>query len=122
MRCKAGIGVDVFDDDARAILERRGVSRILIGSQASQVIEKFRSLIGTLAFADAGLDGSALAKLLSWNELIHTTYFTVPRFRVLIAYAIAQTSGFCASDALQRHPDYVFAEQWYVAITTSTAR
>jgi hypothetical protein len=89
---------------------------------ASQVIEKFRSLIGALAFADAGLDGSALAKLLSWNELIHTTYFTVPRFRVLIAYAIAQTSGFCASDALQRHPDYACAEQWYVAITKSTAR
>jgi hypothetical protein len=39
-----------------------------------------------------------------------------------MAYAIAQTSGFCASDALQRHPDYAFAEQWYVAITTSTAR
>jgi hypothetical protein len=59
---------------------------------------------------------------LSWNELIHTTYFTVPRFRVLIAYAIAQTSGFCASDALQQHPDYAFAEQWYVTITKSTAR
>lgn len=88
---------------------------------AAQAIEKFRSLMGALVFADAGVDGSAVATLLSWNELIHTTYFTVPRFRVLMAYAIAQTAGFCASEALQQHPEYACAKQWYGAITQATA-
>jgi hypothetical protein len=53
------------------------------------------------------------------NELIHTTYFDVPRFRKLVAYAIAQSKGFNATDTFKTDPDYAVVCRWYEDLRAS---
>jgi hypothetical protein len=53
------------------------------------------------------------ASYLTWDELIHTAYFNIPRFRKLVAYAIAQADGFQATEAFKADPDYATVAGWY---------
>lgn len=83
-------------------------------TEAAKSIAKFRDAIGHLAFADAKEDkASVVETYLGWNELIHTSYFAVPRFRKLLAYAVAQCDGFRPSQAFLRDPDYHQVAAWY---------
>jgi len=60
-------------------------------------LAKFRNAISELAFIDrGGKEADNLLAYLNWNELIHTTYFFVPSFTRLVAFAIAQSDGFKA--------------------------
>jgi hypothetical protein len=83
---------------------------------AAKAIGKFRSMIGLFAFAPQPLDPLSLVDKFSWNELIHTTYFDVPEFRLLLAYCVSQCEGFSASDKLRTHPDLERVQIWYNAV------
>jgi len=58
-----------------------------------------------------------LLHYLTWDELIHTSYFSVAQFRKLVAYALSQQKGFRARPAFAQDPDFVRVTQWYGAIT-----
>lgn len=84
---------------------------------AGAALVKYRNLIGTMAFADEkDIRTTLFSEYLTWNELVHTTYFNVPRFRMLVAYAISQAEGFHATAALKNHPDYELVGRWYQQI------
>jgi hypothetical protein len=56
------------------------------------------------------------SEYLTWDELIHCTYFNVSRFRMLVAYAIAHSEGFRPSEGFKNHPDYELVAGWYEEI------
>jgi hypothetical protein len=61
-------------------------------SAASAALIKYRNLIGTMAAADEkDIRTTLFSEYLTWNELVHTTYFNVPHFRMLMAYALSQS-------------------------------
>jgi hypothetical protein len=53
-----------------------------------------------------------LSEYLSWEELVHTTYFNAPAFQRLLAYAISTADGFAATPALAGDPSYPQISQW----------
>ena len=53
-----------------------------------------------------------LNEYLSWEELVHTTYFNAPAFQQLLAYAISTADGFKATPALTGDPIYPLLHQW----------
>lgn len=84
---------------------------------ASAAIAKFR---GALQFRSGdnaiSLGRSLFADVLTWEELVHTSYFNVPRFRKLVAYALTQGGGFRATDAFKADPDYARVQGWFETI------
>ena len=54
-----------------------------------------------------------LSEYLTWEELIHTSYFQVPRFRKLVAYAISRADGFRPTEAFRADPDYELVAAWF---------
>jgi hypothetical protein len=84
---------------------------------ASVAVEKFRGMISELALSKEREANTFLfAEYLTWDELIHCSYFNVPRFRMLVAYAIAQSEGFRPTEIFKSHPDYELVAQWYEEI------
>ncbi len=85
---------------------------------AGNSIAKFRAALSELGFYRLEQGGKdALNAFLTGDELIHTTYFKIPRFRKLLAYSIAQSPGFRPSAALRNDPDFPLIEQWYRELT-----
>lgn len=87
---------------------------------AANSIAKFRAALSELAFyriQDGGRD--AFNAFLTGDELIHTAYFKIPRFRKLLAYSIAQSPGFRPSAALRNDPELPLIEQWYKELTAA---
>jgi len=81
---------------------------------AARSVAKFRSAVSELVALEHASDArQAVAKYLTWTELIHTSYFHVPGLRKLIAYAISQAPGFRATEAFTRDPDYSKVAAWY---------
>jgi hypothetical protein len=86
---------------------------------AGQSVAKFRRAVQSLAFSEEAENKSnLLAEYLSWNELIHTAYFRIPRFRKLLCYAIARSPGFRPSDQFKHDVDYALVAMWYEQIQT----
>ena len=89
---------------------------------ASVAVVKFRGLIKQLALSrDKEAKGFFFSEYLTWDELIHTSYFSVPRFRMLVAYAITNSEGFRPSAAFKNHPDYELVARWYTEIQPKKA-
>ena len=85
---------------------------------AAKAIPKFRSAAATFAMAsDAEAKTDILSEYLTWDELIHTSYFTNPYFCKLMAYSLTQADGFEATIAFQQDPYYAVAAVWYEEIT-----
>ncbi|MEM9357668.1 MAG: hypothetical protein AAGB04_15795 [Pseudomonadota bacterium] len=86
----------------------------------SQAIEKIRNSISEFALHEGseGQIGSVL-NYLTWQELIHTSYFEVPEFRVLLARAISESEGFEPSTAFRSRPDYNDVGAWLRTIEES---
>ncbi|GAG70981.1 unnamed protein product [marine sediment metagenome] len=81
---------------------------------ASKSLSKFRNAISYLAFSeDEDSRSKVLSEYLSWNELIHNSYFDIPRFRKLVAYAITQADGFRATNQFKNDTDYDVVAKWY---------
>ncbi len=81
---------------------------------AGKSIGKFRGALSELGFYRLEQGGrDTLNAFLCGDELIHTTYFQIPRFRKLLAYTIAQSPGFRPSAALRNDPDFGLIKAWY---------
>jgi hypothetical protein len=76
-------------------------------------IPRLRTAVSELIFL-AGVDNpeKIIAKYFSWNELIHTSYFAVPRFRKLLYYLIAKSDGFAPTANFLADPDYEVMGGW----------
>ena len=86
---------------------------------AAESIAEIREALNKIAFSESHEDANDLVtKYLTWKELVHTTYFHIPRFRKLVAYAVAQADGFKASDTFLADPDYNLVAGWYEEIAT----
>lgn len=92
---------------------------ILSDRDAAASLSRFRRTLNDFAFSEAGPNkADALGHYLSFNELVHTAYFRVPRFRKLVCYALSRSPGFRAGDAFKRDPDYALMGQWLEAMRT----
>ena len=88
---------------------------------ASKTISDLRRKISLLISSIGQHDvSSASDNVLTWNELIHTTYFKVPEFRALLCIAIARAKGFTASDLLMRDTSVANVENWLTSIQERT--
>ena len=67
-----------------------------------------------------GQIGSAL-NYLSWQELIHTSYFEVPAFQKLVARAIVSGDGFKPTSAFQADPQFDQSGQWLQMVEASSS-
>ena len=77
-------------------------------------LSKLRSSIHRLAFAEDDRSQSDLvSEYLTWDELIHTAYFKVPRFNKLVSYAIASSEGFKPTPQFLADPDFALVKSWY---------
>ena len=92
---------------------------------AAAAIRKLRGALTALAFAsEQRAQTDVVSEYLTWDELVHTTYFKVPRFRKLICYAIAHSEGFKPSAALMADPDFPVLAAWHrdLTLTAPNAR
>jgi hypothetical protein len=77
--------------------------------------------LGTIRGRAAEIAASAdfnerIARYLTWDELLHTTYFKSPLFLRLLAYAIARGEGFAPTPALLADSHYGRMRQWLAEI------
>jgi hypothetical protein len=85
--------------------------------EAAKSLVKFRRAIGHLTFSESETESANfIQSYLGWDELIHTCYFNVPRFRKLVAYSISTGEGFCATEQFKGDPDYAIVREWYEEI------
>ena len=78
-------------------------------------LSKFRNALSELAFFEgAKNESNNLLAYLNWNELIHTSYFSVPAFTRLVALAVVRSGGFGASSRLTAEKASV--ERWLDAL------
>ncbi len=74
-------------------------------------LSKFRNALSDLAFMEGRKNASDnVLAYLNWNELIHTSYFSVPTFTRLVAMAVVKSGGFQPSAGLLAHK--ADAEAW----------
>jgi len=84
----------------------------------SGAIPKFRSAVNHMTALSPNAEKSdVISDYLTWEELIHTSYFKLDRFAKLTAYAICQNEGFRPSQAFREDPEFGFAKAWYDALT-----
>jgi hypothetical protein len=90
--------------------------------EARQSITKFRRSIGRLDEASSQEEADRVTEqYFTWKELVHSAYFDVAEFRVLVARIIASTEGFGATPRFQADPAFAAATQWNETIETQVA-
>jgi len=90
---------------------------------AAAAISNFRRALGTLALSKGvGETSDVLSVYLTWDELIHTSYFKSARFRKFVAYSLAQVKGFRATAAFKQDPHYPLVAAWYEDIVATPSR
>jgi hypothetical protein len=90
--------------------------------EAAKSIPKLRSAIEDLIKLYSVADpNKSVAEYLTWNELVHTSYFAIPRFRKLVYYIIANSEGFKPTQAFLDDPDYELVAGWYKEIQPQAA-
>ena len=90
---------------------------------AAEVISKLRLAIKDLSFAQRDAESSDnVLRYLTWDELIHTSYFSTSQFRKLVAYAISKGKGFRANAAFVQDPQFALTAQWYGEISGVDAK
>ena len=83
-------------------------------------IPKFRNIVENLTAAETPeATSDVLADYLTWQELIHTTYFEDERFVQLLAYAICQCEGFRPTAAFEGAPAYAESARAFAAIVNA---
>jgi hypothetical protein len=80
-----------------------------------------RRAVGEFALATDENDKSSLWHYLTWDELVHTSYFKLPAFRKLVCYAIAHSEGFRPSERLKADADYEKLGRWMAEIQGTLA-
>jgi hypothetical protein len=89
---------------------------------AGATLSKMRAAMSAMTVEGDGNPADLLMRHMTWSELVHTNYFRVPRLRKLIAYIVAQQSGFHATEAFRADPEYVLMGQWLAEIEAAKAR
>lgn len=86
-------------------------------------IVKIRNAISEFTLNE-GRDGQIGAALnyLTWQELIHTSYFEVEEFRKLVARAVSGADGFVPSAAFKADGEFADSKAWLEAIEPATAQ
>ena len=88
----------------------------------SNAVPKFRSALGSFTAAKSSQEKSdMLSEYLTWEELIHTSYFNSAQFRKLVAYALAQSDGLHASEAFRRDEDFELIASLYAQLSSQPA-
>jgi hypothetical protein len=87
---------------------------------AALTLSKFRSEIGRIITTKPP-SSDLISGYLSWKELIHTCYFSVPRFQMLVGYAVAHADGFRPTDVFRRNPEYEIIARWHEEIGATLA-
>lgn len=91
-------------------------------SAVSKVVPKFRDALGTYGAATTQQEKSdILTEYLTWDELIHTSYFKNEQFAKLVAFTLASTNAFQATQSFQRDADYNTVAQWFTQIRNTAA-
>ena len=86
---------------------------------AAKGISKFCAGIRQFAFTKSETYKSdTFSDYLTWDELIHTAYFDIPRFLKYVAYVICQAERFRATEAFQDNPDFATVALWYEDMQT----
>lgn len=79
--------------------------------------QRMRQLLGQIATGAGGLNPlEATQEVLTWKELVHTSYFDIDRFNKLIVYAMARRSGADVPEALKRDRHLEQIAVWYEEI------
>ena len=85
-----------------------------------KVVPKFRNALRQLtATEDSAEESDVLSEYLTWEELIHTSYFSNEQVCKLIAYALTQSDGFRATTAFSQDPELETVAEWYDKISSS---
>ena len=88
---------------------------------AARSIPHLRTSLKRLVLADGGTaQPDIIAQYLTWNELIHTSYFRLPRFRKFVSYMIANEDGFRPRPELAADTDLGTLQRWQHALTSQT--
>jgi hypothetical protein len=88
-----------------------------VNQEAIKSLPKLRRSIYELAFSiGAGRPASFIQDYLSWNELLHTSYFNVPHFRMLVGFVISKANGFYATQAFKDNREFEVMGQWLAEI------
>ena len=91
--------------------------------EAAKSIPRLRSAIADLIqLSNVADPNKSVAEYLTWNELVHTSYFSIPRFRKLVYFIIAHSEGFKPTQAFLDDPDYPLAARWHREIQPAEAK
>lgn len=69
----------------------------------------------------SGCHSVVLCRGLTWDELIHTAYFNVPRFRKLVAFCLIDGKRIMASEIFKRDTEFERIASWAAEIRNATA-
>lgn len=85
-------------------------------------IPRLRARLASLALANVSvISPEDFVQELTWNELLHTSYFETARFCKLLACTISRADGFRAVESFRSDPDYALAVRWYDEIRPGTS-
>jgi hypothetical protein len=88
-----------------------------VNQEAIKSLPKLRQSIYELAFSiGAGRPASFIQDYLSWNELLHTSYFNAPHFRMLVGFVISKANGFYATQSFKDNREFEVMGQWLAEI------
>lgn len=81
---------------------------------AARAIAKFRAALSSFAYSVAEPSHrDFVADYVTWQELIHTSYFRDSLFRKLVCHMIGQQPGFRAKGTLRRDEQVELLEKWH---------
>lgn len=99
-----GSGPNAFEENnfsRRLPIEiEEAVQRVADQAASKAITELRRKLGGLIASVGSNEHPGPGDHFLTWDELIHTTYFAISEMRVLLCCAIARADGFLASEQL----------------------
>ncbi|MGE0022272.1 MAG: hypothetical protein AB7S70_01420 [Hyphomicrobium sp.] len=79
----------------------------------SQNLPRFRSFLLSLSSAQSFPLAKRIDDYLDWNAIIHSGYFSNPRFCSLMAYALCQKGIGTPGASFRREPDFPLLDAWY---------
>ncbi len=88
----------------------------------SKVVPKLRNAARQFRLAEGRAERmDMLSEYLTWDDLIHTSYFHHPHFRKLLAFAPTRAEGFQATPAFKLDPVHDLIASWYSQIVRDAA-
>lgn len=81
-------------------------------------IPKFRNIVDSLTSAETSeATSNVIADYLTWNELIHTSYFEHENFAKLVAFVLCQTEGFRPTQTFASDPALADIGRAYASVS-----